>query len=97
LAFAVQFNVERGFTAVFVRGVPAHNAYRFASKEPLSDGSVQSCHSGEKCMISLAMFDDQELAVSPERSRERNTAFVRRNDLGADARFERPLLLRRWG
>ena len=60
-----------------------HDTDWLTSGYHLSDGVVYTLQAGEKTMISLAMFDDQELPISAEAAGEDHPPAVGGDDLRA--------------
>ena len=60
----------------------AHDADRFAGHDRLPDNTVNAGKPGKKAMISLAVFNDQELPVTAENAREHLPTVVGGNHLG---------------
>src|SRR5579883_1637499 len=83
LAVMAQLQIKTGLVFAL-----RHRADRLAGHQPLSDGAIDPLQPRQKRMISVAMFNDQDLPIAPERPGEKHAAVEGRDDLAAAAGLE---------
>ena len=86
MALSPEFKVKSHSIATLVDGRIRHRADRLTPKYPLTHGCVQPFQTGQQCMVSAVMLNDQDMPVAFERSGKGDKPVMGRHNLGPRAR-----------